>query len=95
MKVTLGSKTIRLSLHQEWSVKFGFLVLRILYVTSVFSFNMDETILKRLTGVVLHETETDSTLVEDHDLNDGLKEDDLSIFVHMYGGNIFILKGLR
>lgn len=76
-------------------MKFGFLVLRILYVTSVFSFNMDETILKRLTGVVLHETETDSTLVDDLDLNDGLKEDDLSIFVHMYGGNIFILKGLR
>lgn len=56
---------------------------------------MDETILKRLTSVVLHETESDSTLVEDHDLNDGLKEDDLSIFVHVYGRKHIFLKGFK
>lgn len=40
----------------------------------------------------MNKEETNSTFVEDHDLNDGLKEDDLSIFVHVHGGSISILK---
>lgn len=46
---------------------------------------MDDRILQRLSSLVLQEDEDVNIPLEEQDINEGIKEDELSILTHIYG----------
>lgn len=56
---------------------------------------MDNLILKCLCEVALHESESDNLLLDDSNIGEGIKEEDLSVFIHVCGNTSFNLEGFK
>lgn len=56
---------------------------------------MDDAILSKLSTVELNETESVCLLLDDPDILEGIQEDDLSVFIHLYGCPSFNFDGFR
>lgn len=56
---------------------------------------MDDTIVRRLGNVILEEDEINCLQLWDRDIDEGLKEDALSVLVHVYGGKLINFDGLK
>lgn len=56
---------------------------------------MDDSILKKLSNVELNEDESSCLLFDDPDITEGIKEDKLSVLVHIHGGKSFNLDGFK
>lgn len=57
--------------------------------------SMDDTILRRLCNVALGDHENTCLQLDDHDIDEGLKEDALSVFIHIHGGKHINLGGSK
>lgn len=56
---------------------------------------MDESILRKLCNVELHEDEQRCLRLDDTDITEGLQEDALSVLIHVHGGKPFHLAGFK
>lgn len=57
--------------------------------------SMDETLLKIFCDVVLHDGEQNNICLDDHDIHEGVQENDLSVPIHLHGGKHINLEGFK
>lgn len=58
-------------------------------------YGMDDLIVKRLCEVGLGDEDPGCLMLEDSDIDEGLKEDALSVLVHIHGGKSIHLDGFK
>lgn len=56
---------------------------------------MDETVIRRLSNVGLHEDKSLCLQLDDRDIDEGLKEDVLNVLVHIHGGKSNNFEGFK
>lgn len=76
-------------------MSFGLVFCSVGSTVSFLGWIRDDEILKKLSNVELHAAETTCLLLDDPDIQEGIQEDDLSVFIHLNGGRSFNLDGFK